>query len=332
MLSDNPLNIAVFGLSLRILNELKEKIDAEINVNWTNIADPKLDVLMVSDAFIDAPSIQSLIKNENLRALKLITNAPRSNVIEDNILYLPLVDVSKLEIWLKSPYKKTSTFSTTVSNSGSNFTNENTQPTVSSPVKRQHKDLADVLKEINDPHSGNIRIFDEKGAIAFADPRSDWVWVEKSQIGRVTNDSINSTYATRNDMTAVASQVNRQDLKNWLWNLLWRSPTFQQLAGNNTEECFLLQYWPQPESAQDRYDILRIAACFAQGASIKTVATQLNIREQRVQQFVSACLGIGSIKPIDKAEAKYKPQNDNKSEEAGFMRGFFKKLRSRLGF
>lgn len=63
------VNIAIFGMSLRVLNELKEHVISaipnHIQVNWSNIAEPKLDILMINHIFLDSPNIQNLIKNSN---------------------------------------------------------------------------------------------------------------------------------------------------------------------------------------------------------------------------------------------------------------------------
>ena len=69
------VNIAIFGLSLRTLNELKEHIQtaipSHIQVNWSNIAEPHLDILMINHIFFDSPNIKSLIKITILMFYKL---------------------------------------------------------------------------------------------------------------------------------------------------------------------------------------------------------------------------------------------------------------------
>ena len=81
------INIAIFGMSLRVLNELKERVLSavpnHIQVNWSNIAEPQLDILMINHIFVDSPNIQNLIKNSNIKVLRLINNIEKSSSIEN---------------------------------------------------------------------------------------------------------------------------------------------------------------------------------------------------------------------------------------------------------
>lgn len=56
------LNIAVFGLSLNLLDQLKSQIllsvPREVQVRWVNIAEKNIDLLMVNDAFLLHPAFK----------------------------------------------------------------------------------------------------------------------------------------------------------------------------------------------------------------------------------------------------------------------------------
>ncbi|WP_111895536.1 hypothetical protein [Acinetobacter sp. MB5] len=314
--AQQSLNIAIFGLSLKVLSEIKLVIEnllpKDTLINWTNIADPKLQVLMVNDMFFDAPSIQKLIKNQNIRLLRLITHATKHGKIEDNILYLPLSDTNSLKNWLSEE-----PITTEVQSSNS----AHIQTEISS------QDLYMIVQEVLNPENGNIQVFDQHGILAMVDPRNQWVWVSRDKITHKTDDSLNTVYATMNDRHAF-NDIQRQDLKNWLWNLLWRSPTFHHFV--KAQDCFYLKQWPQPESKQDRYDIMRMSACFAQGANIITVAERLGLSVDRVIQFVSSARAVGMGTIIHKNQVKY-PAQQASSEDSGLMKKFFGKLRRRLG-
>ena len=95
---------------------------------------------------------------------------------------------------------------------------------------------------------------------------------------------------------------------------------------------FYLEIWPQPINKIERQDILRMAACFAKGAEISVVASQLKLPEQRVKQFVAASLGANFGKLIKDREAKYSPHIQKNETEQNFMKKLFGRLRNRLGF
>ena len=49
------LNIAIFGLSLKVLDQMKKQIllavPAHVQIKWVNIAEQKIDLLLVNDMF-----------------------------------------------------------------------------------------------------------------------------------------------------------------------------------------------------------------------------------------------------------------------------------------
>lgn len=315
------VNIAIFGLSLRTLNELKEHIQtaipSHIQVNWSNIAEPHLDFLMINHIFFDSPNIKSLIRNNHINVLQIANNADKNSSIEDDILYLPLNHLQSLHQWLNERLTK-------------NAAIEKVSPPQATNTTIHRKQIGEVLQEILNPKNGKIQLFDHKGLIAIADPRNEWVWQNPMLQTLHTDPSLNYTYATQNDQLWI-TETPQQDLKQWLWNLLWASKDFNELCPPSASS-FYLEIWPQPKNRIDRQDILRMSACFAQGAKIDTVAAQLNLSEQKVRHFVAACLGTNFGKLIKDREAKYSPQIQKNETEQHFMQKLFGRLRNRLGF
>jgi hypothetical protein len=84
------------------------------------------------------------------------------------------------------------------------------------------KQIGEVLQEILNPKNGKIQLFDHNGLIAIADPRNEWVWQNPMLQTLHTDPSLNYTYATQNDQLWI-TETPQQDLKQWLWNLLWAS-------------------------------------------------------------------------------------------------------------
>ena len=315
------VNIAIFGLSLRTLNELKEHIQtaipSHIQVNWSNIAEPHLDILMINHIFFDSPNITSLIQNNHINVLQIANNADKNSSIEDDTLYLPLNHLHSLHQWLNERLAK-------------NAAIEKVSPPQATNTTIHRKQIREVLQEILNPKNGKIQLFDHNGLIAIADPRNEWVWQNPMLKTLHTDASLNYTYATQNDQLWI-TEAPQQDLKQWLWNLLWASKDFNELCPPSASS-FYLEIWPQPKNRIDRQDILRMSACFAQGAKIDTVAAQLNLSEQKVRHFVAACLGTNFGKLIKDREAKYSPQIQKNETEQHFMQKLFGRLRNRLGF
>ena len=315
------VNIAIFGLSLRTLNELKEHIQAaipsHIQVNWSNIAEPHLDILMINHIFFDSPNIKSLIQNNHINVLQIANNADKNSSIEDDILYLPLNHLQSLHQWLNERLAK-------------NAAIEKVSPPQATNTTIHRKQIREVLQEILNPKNGKIQLFDHNGLIAIADPRNEWVWQNPMLKTLHTDASLNYTYATQNDQLWIR-ETPQQDLKQWLWNLLWASKDFNELCPPSASS-FYLEIWPQPINKIERQDILRMAACFAKGAEISVVASQLKLPEQRVKQFVAASLGANYGKIIKDHQANYHPQNNQNMTEQNFMKKLFGRLRNRLGF
>ena len=315
------VNIAIFGRSVRTLNELKEHIQnaipSHIQVNWSNIAEPHLDILMINHIFFDSPNIKSLIQNNHINVLQIANNADKNSSIEDDILYLPLNHLQSLHQWLNERLAK-------------NAAIEKVSPPQATNTTIHRKQIREVLQEILNPKNGKIQLFDHNGLVAIADPRNEWVWQNPMLQTLHTDPSLNYTYATQNDplWLPVATQ---QDLKQWLWNLLWASKDFNELCPPSASS-FYLEIWPQPINKIERQDILRMAACFAKGAEISVVASQLKLPEQRVKQFVAASLGVNYGKIIKDHQANYHPQNNQNMTEQNFMKKLFGRLRNRLGF
>lgn len=318
---DQAVNIAIFGLSLRTLNELKEHIQtaipSHIQVNWSNIAEPHLDILMINHIFFDSPNIKSLIQNNHINVLQIANNADKNSSIEDDTLYLPLNHLHSLHQWLNERLAK-------------NAAIEKVSPPQATNTTIHRKQIGEVLQEILNPKNGKIQLFDHNGLIAIADPRNEWVWQNPMLQTLHTDPSLNYTYATQNDQLWI-TEAPQQDLKQWLWNLLWASKDFNELCPPSASS-FYLEIWPQPINKIERQDILRMAACFAKGAEISVVASQLKLPEQRVKQFVAASLGANYGKIIKDHQANYHPQNNQNMTEQNFMKKLFGRLRNRLGF
>ncbi|MEG1697243.1 MAG: hypothetical protein RR282_09035 [Acinetobacter sp.] len=313
------INIAISGISLKVSDELKielrKTIPNDFGINWINISDPNLDLLLINENFFDTEGIQRIIQQKQLPCLKISKGHGSCRIEENNTLYLPFQQTDALKNWihlrLLSYISDQQPEDEVISNH--NAVNE--------------KFLEDMLN----PENARLHLFDDHGTLAIIDTRSQVAWLEPTRTQTQTNHSFNYEFATTFDFTKVSRKIE-YDLQDWLWNLFWHSLEFQQLAPNENE-YFKIEYWPQPTQSTDRKITLLLSACFIQGAQLAQVATQLRIPIQTVQQFVSACMisNNGGIIPATESNYLKSDASEQPVEQDNFLNKFFGKIRRRFG-
>lgn len=347
----NEVNIAIFGLSLSVLDELKNKIrlmlPGNIQINWTNIAEPNLDCIMINDVFFSSSNIQNLIQNKQLNYLRLVKDENRGGSIEDDVLYIPLNNASALNQWIeRHVLGKTATASTatTAQSKTSNVAQSNVQTRTSTLSQSSYgsssfqqapaKVSSRILNEIFDAKNGNIQLFDASGKIAIVQASSERIWLLNPK--KSTDGSLNYTYATSQDVKDCQNVVVT-DLRLWMFNLAWNS--HQALSFDvSTEKYYKLLFWPQANAGNERKDIIRISSCFAKGASIEQVANHLKISHSVIERYISSCLASRLIIEIPAEQAKLvkfavpeQQATPQQVEQASAVKSFFGRLRKRLG-
>ncbi|OTG89218.1 hypothetical protein [Acinetobacter sp. ANC 3832] len=311
------IKIAIFGLSLNVLESIKQKVrllyDDTLEVNWANIADPHLDILLVNDMFFGSPTIQNLVGSQQVPYLRLINKNEKSGSIEGDKLYLPFLPTDEIRSWFKDRYHHVPM-------------SQKTERFVSQIAKTV--DLNKISQEFFNERNGNLQIFDGHGNMGLMNTRTEQVWIDSERKIQGTDSTLNYTYATM-QMAQTASMKQGTDLRSWLWNIFWFS---ENLGKDHSVSTFYkLQYWPQPNSIQDRQHIFKIAACFEKGANISQVEKRLDLSVQNIQKFVSTALLTNALKEIPESEAKLVQEEVKPSDNSSGLRGFFGKLRRKLG-
>lgn len=101
---NKQLNISVFGLKLTTIDELKRIIEGLLpehyNVNWTNINDASLDILLISHLFYDLPNIVSIRQRPNLKTLKIAHDPLLQGQLVQDTFYLP-VESNGIRLWFE---------------------------------------------------------------------------------------------------------------------------------------------------------------------------------------------------------------------------------------
>lgn len=323
----NVLNIAVFGLSLNSLEQIKEQIllslPENLNVKWVNLAEQKIDLLLVNDVFFNSPGIQKLLTIQNIVYLRLVKKVENAGRIVGDQLFYPFSNIEHLHDWLfrkvLSQHELTAPVKSTL---------EVIKPVQS--VLPTVMTTEQVFSEIFTPRNGYIQLFDAHGFLALVDTRTERVWVEPNKEIQF-NETLNQTYATAQLVQDTIKDKDVYDLRIWLWKVVNDSSAIQ-LPQVSLNQNFRLEIWPQFEKDLQRRDFLKMATCFSQGAQIDQVKQSLNLSNERVLNFVACAVLLQLGQFIDQNEVKY--QVDTQQVETGQMnklRGFIGKLRKKLG-
>lgn len=346
----HEVNIAIFGLSLSVLDELKNKIrlmlPSNIQINWTNIAEPNLDCIMINDVFFTSSNIQNLIQNKQLNYLRLVKDENRGGSIEGDVLYIPLNNASALNQWIeRHVLGKGNATSVGSSSTASTFGQQSIQArqaqvlqqssfATSNAQQTQTKVSSKILNEIFDAKNGNIQLFDASGKIAIAQASTERIWLLNHK--KSTDGSLNYTYATSQDVKD-CQFAPVSDLRLWMFNLAWNSHQALNFEVS-TQKYYKLLFWPQAVAGQDRKDIIRISSCFAKGANIEQVANHLKISHSLIERYISSCLASHLITEIPVEQAKLvkfavpeQQATPQQVEQASAVKSFFGRLRKRLG-
>ena len=309
------IKIAIFGLSLNVLDGIKQKIrlmyDDTVNITWANIADPHLDILLVKDMFFGSPTIQHLVGSQQVPYLRLVNKSEVAGQIDGDKLFLPFSVTAMTTKWFKDRYLKVPL-------------SQNVEKRVAQIVKTT--DINKVTAEFFNERNGNLQIFDGHGNIGLMNARSEQVWFDAGRRLANTDATLNFTYATM-QMAQSVSNIQGIDLRRWLWNVLWYSP--ELVKSTSDKKFYKLKYWPHPDSKEDRKDIFKIAACFERGASIQQVEKKSEVSLKTIERFVSIALLSHLLIEIDVKDATLITEEEKSAE--GVLKGFFGKLRRKLG-
>ncbi|KRI49313.1 hypothetical protein APC42_02565 [Acinetobacter pittii] len=315
------INIATSGLSLKVSDELKtlirNLISNKYDINWVNISNIHIDLLLINENFFDSDNIQNILQKKKCPYLK-ISKTPSKNgyQVDEHTLHLPLEKVESLLSWIEI-------------NLLSYLNKKNTA--VVSDLSNEPLVIDDkFIRNLHSPENARLHIFDDKGTLAIIDNRTQIAWLEPSRQHTQTNQSFNFTFANTSDFTKVSRKKDYY-LQDWLWNLIWNSNNFENLASKDS--YFKIDHWPQPYQKEYRKVSLQLSACFIQGAKITDVANQLNLSIDDVLRFVTACLMANNGKFVSASKCTYTPNLylENSNTENHFFKNFIGKIRRRFG-
>ena len=274
------IKIAIFGLSLTIEENLKQKIqslfDDSVKVEWVTLNSASIDVLLVNDLFLNSKNVQSHIQRK-VPYLRLLTNENRSGQIENDTLYLPFIINDETKGWFNKRYLEVPV----------NFQSFKTSIENTSTANVDELDFKAVIAEFFNEENGTIQVFDQYGELALMNTKTEQVWIDQTRKEKCSYSTLNFTYATM-QMSQKVSNQQGVDLHQWLWNVLWDSKAV--IENQALDQTYTLEIWPQPSELSQRNDIFKIAAYFEQGATGQQVQQKTGLDLRFIHQFISVSL------------------------------------------
>ena len=274
------IKIAIFGLSLTIEENLKQKIqslfDDSVKVEWVTLNSASIDVLLVNDLFLNSKIVQSHIQKK-VPYLRLLTNENRSGQIENDTLYLPFIINDETKGWFNKRYLEVPV----------NFQSFKTSIENTNTANVDELDFKAVIAEFFKEENGTIQVFDQYGELALMNTKTEQVWIDQTRKEKCSYSTLNFTYATM-QMSQKVSNQQGIDLHQWLWNVLWDSKAV--IENQALDQTYTLEIWPQPSELSQRNDIFKIAAYFEQGATGQQVQQKTGLDLRFIHQFISVSL------------------------------------------
>ena len=274
------IKIAIFGLSLTIEENLKQKIqslfDDSVKVEWVTLNSASIDVLLVNDLFLNSKIVQSHIQKK-VPYLRLLTNENRSGQIENDTLYLPFIINDETKGWFNKRYLEVPV----------NFQSFKTNIENTNTANVDELDFKAVIAEFFNEENGMIQVFDQYGELALMNTKTEQVWIDQTRKEKCSYSTLNFTYATM-QMSQKVSNQQGVDLHQWLWNALWDSKAV--IENQTFDKTYTLEIWPQPSELSQRNDIFKIAAYFEQGATGQQVQQKTGLDLRFIHQFISVSL------------------------------------------
>lgn len=315
--------ISIFGLNLSLINELKKIISSTLSddysIMWTNIADEKLQLLLVNDNFSDSPNIQKL-KYKNIKIIKLQKNENSSAHIDEDTIYYPIQDEQKISIRIKQFFQDISK---------NEQTNHSQEIKLSNKINQKisFEQFSSIFNIIhNEIKSGKYIVKTHTQNIALIDVDHYQFYIEPN-LSLHENSSPKLIKASLDDILNFKKTTYPIDLKQGLWQFTW---DYLEQEIPEYQDYYRLTRWPKFLNPIDRQNILRLSTAFSLGTHTQYAEKNLKIGRKYIHFFLCVCDLNRDLKLISPEDAKFK-WADAALSEKNSVRGFFKSLRKKLG-
>ena len=284
-------------------------------IDWVGANHANLDFLIVNSNFINAKSIQNLLRNSSVPVL-LAGNSVKEDHNNTNSISLPLVENTRLRNWIHESVLNESVV--------------RIQPVQFQElvISQGLTDNAKIFEYLRSANEGFLYLSDRCGAIGTIDTVNQLIHLVPER--RIPVDM--QGRLTYEHLPYFSGTLGAVDLLQWLWDLAWFEPSCSLLTAPN--QLVKLKFWPQPSQVNDRKDLLLMSARLARNvASAQDLVTDLNIPLLRAQHFVSALVMVGFAEIYTDAIPKELSVSEKivHQEEATGLRRLLLGVRRRLG-
>lgn len=309
---------SILGLGHSEVVSLRQHVAAiltGVDIDWVGANHEHLDFLIVNSNFINASSVQNLLRSNSLPVL-LASHASDMSVADQHSIQLPLLENTPLKKWIHECVLGDRMIST-------------------SPIKSKEYVITQVLLDntkifeyLRTSNDGFLHLSDRCGAVGIVDTNNQLMYLLPER--RVPVDMQGSLAYER--VTHLPKTYQSVDLLQWLWDVAWFAPSCSLLVP--PDQLIKLRFWPQPARAEDRRDVLLMSAKVAQSTiSAQDLALSLNIPVLRTQHFMSASVmgGFGEVQTQISQKAAVAPEKAVNSTDATGLRRLLLGVRRRLG-
>jgi len=310
--------VSILGLGHSEVVTIRQHIAAILDgceIDWVGANHDNLDFLIVNSNFINASSIQNLLRNNRVPVL-LAGHSVKEDQVNKNTINLPLVENTRLKTWIHETVLNESV--------------ESVQPVQLQElvITQVLSDNAKIFQYLRTSQDGFLHLSDRCGAVGTIDTTNQLIYLVSER--RVPVDMQGRLAYER--LPHFSGTHRSVDLLQWLWDVAWTEPSCSVFVAPN--QLVKLKFWPQPSRVNDRKDLLLMSAKLARNvASAQDLVTDLKIPLLRAQHFISALVMVGFAEIYTDTMPKEQPKAEKvvHQEEATGLRRLLLGVRRRLG-
>lgn len=310
--------VSILGLGHSEVVAIRQHIAAILQgseVDWVGANHESLDFLIVNSNFINASSVQNLLRSNSVPVL-LARHSVDQDYNDQNVITLPLVENTLLKNWINEIVLSEHTV-------------------LAQTIKLQEfvvtqvlQDNAKIFEYLRTAQDGFLHLSDRCGAVGTIDTANQLIYlVPKRNVPVDMQGPL-----TYERVSQVSKTYQSVDLLQWLWNVAWIEASCSVFIA--PDQLVKIQFWPQPTRSTDQKDLLLLSARLARKVSTAhELAMDLKIPMLRAQHFLSALVMAGfaekshEVLPI----THVLPAQAENHEEATGLRRLLIGMRRRLG-
>lgn len=310
--------VSILGLGHSEVVAIRQHIAAILQgseVDWVGANHESLDFLIVNSNFINASSVQNLLRSNAVPVL-LTRHAVDQDYNDRNVITLPLVENTLLKNWINEIVLSEHTV-------------------LAQPIKLQEfvvtqvlQDNAKVFEYLRTAQAGFLHLSDRCGAVGTIDTVNQLIYLVPKR--KVPVDMQGPL--AYEPVSQVSKTYQSVDLLQWFWEVAWIEASCSVFIA--PDQLVKIKFWPQPSRTTDQKDLLLLSARLARKVSTaQELAMDLKIPILRAQHFLSALVMAGFAEKSNEVLPimHVLPDQAANHEEATGLRRLLMGMRRRLG-